>query len=156
MRSPISTRQRITRESKRRSNRDADMRSEILQLAAELARKGEAFVMAVVVRREPASSAQVGNTALITEAGDCHGWLGGSCIQSTVVREATASLRDASPRLISLSPDPGADRRAGITAFPMTCHSGGSVDIYIEPVLPAPQLLVFGVSPVAQALSRLG
>ena len=132
------------------------MRAEILQLAADLARKGEAFVMAVVVRREPASSAQLGNTAIITEAGGCHGWLGGSCIQPTVVREAAAALRDSSPRLISLSPDPGADRRPGVAAFPMTCHSGGSVDIYLEPILPAPRLLLFGVSPTAQALARLG
>jgi xanthine dehydrogenase accessory factor len=132
------------------------MRAEMLQLAAELARKGEAFVMAVVVRREPASSAQLGNTAIITGAGACHGWLGGSCIQPTVVREAAAALRDCSPRLISLSPDPDADRRPGVAAFPMTCHSGGSVDIYLEPILPAPRLLLFGVSPTAQALARLG
>ena len=132
------------------------MRAEILQLAADLARKGEPFVMAVVVRREPASSAQLGNTAIITEAGACHGWLGGSCIQPTVVREAAAALRDCSPRLISLSPDPDADRRPGVAAFPMTCHSGGSVDIYLEPILPAPRLLLFGVSPTAQALARLG
>ena len=132
------------------------MHSDLLQLAAELARKGEAFVMAIVVRREPASSAQVGNMALVTEAGGFHGWLGGSCIQPTVVREAVAAIRDASPRLISLSPDQSADRRPGVTSFPMTCHSGGSVDIYIEPVLPAARLLIFGVSPAAQALARLG
>ena len=132
------------------------MRAEILQLAADLTRKGEAFVLAVVVRREPASSAQVGNTALVTESGEYHGWLGGSCIQPTVVREARAALRDSVPRLISLSPDPEANRRTGVTTFPMTCHSGGSVDIYLEPVLPAPVLLLFGVSPAAQSLARLG
>ncbi len=112
--------------------------------------------MAVVVRREPASSAQVGNASLITEAGECHGWLGGSCIQSTVIREALAALKGSAPRLISLSPNPDADGRAGVTTFPMTCHSGGSVDIYLDPVLPAPRLLIFGVSPAAQALARLG
>jgi xanthine dehydrogenase accessory factor len=132
------------------------MRADVLQLAAELARKGEAFVMAVVVRREPASSAQLGNTSLITESGEWHGWLGGSCIQSTVIREAMAALKDSAPRLISLSPNPESDRRTGVAVFPMTCHSGGSVDIYLEPVLPAPRLLVFGVSPAAQALARLG
>jgi xanthine dehydrogenase accessory factor len=131
------------------------MRSDILQLAADLTRKGTPFVMAVVVRREPASSAQVGNAAVITEAGEYHGWLGGSCIHETVVREATTALKDGSPKLISLSPDPGSDHRAGVTTFPMTCHSGGSVDIYLEPVLPAPKLLLFGVSPAAQALARL-
>src|SRR5215813_15178766 len=70
--------------------------------------------------------------------------------------EAFAAIRDAAPRLISLSPNPDADRRPGLTAFPMTCHSGGSVEIFIEPVVPAPRLLVFGVSPAAQALARLG
>jgi xanthine dehydrogenase accessory factor len=132
------------------------MRTDVLQLAADLARKGEAFVLAVVVRREPASSAQVGNTSLVTESGECHGWLGGSCIQSTVIREALAALKSSTPRLISLSPHADADHRAGVTTFPMTCHSGGSVDVYLDPVLPAARLLVFGVSPAAQALARLG
>ena len=131
------------------------MRPAILQIAADLTRRQVPFVLAVVVRREPASSAQLGNTAVITESGECHGWLGGSCIQPTVVREAMAALGDAAPRLIALSPTPDAAPRPGVTTFPMTCHSGGSVDIYIAPVLPAPTLLVFGVAPVAQALARL-
>ncbi len=132
------------------------MRSELLGLAASLAASGEPFVVAVVVRREPASSAQVGNMAVITQRGDFHGWLGGSCIRPTVIREARAALADGTPRLISLSPDPSSDRRRGVTVLPMTCHSGGSVDIYVEPVLPVPHLFVFGVTPVAQALVRLG
>jgi xanthine dehydrogenase accessory factor len=132
------------------------MRADLLRRAAELSRAGEAFAIATVVRREPASSAQVGNTALVDERGGFHGWLGGSCIQPTVMREAAAAIKDAAPRLISLSPNPDADRRPGLTTFPMTCHSGGSVEIFIEPVVPAPRLLVFGVSPAAQALARLG
>lgn len=132
------------------------MLADLLQLAASLARGGAPFVLATVVRREPASSTQVGNTALITERGEFHGWLGGSCIQPAVVREALAALRDGAPRLISLSPDPDAGRRPGVTVFPMTCHSGGSVDIYVEPIMPPPRLVVFGLSPIAQALARLG
>jgi xanthine dehydrogenase accessory factor len=132
------------------------MKTDLLQLAADLSRRGEPFVMAVVVRREPASSAQVGNTSLITASGECHGWLGGSCIQATVIREALGALKSSAPRLIALSPNPDADRRAGVQTFPMTCHSGGSVDIYLDPILPAARLLIFGVSPAAQALARLG
>jgi|SRR5262245_6222631 len=132
------------------------MRADLLRRAVEFSRAGHAFAIATVVRREPASSAQVGNTALVDESGAFHGWLGGSCIQPTVIREAVAAIEDAAPRLISLSPNPDADRRPGLTAFPMTCHSGGSVEIFIEPVVPAPRLLVFGVSPAAQALARLG
>ncbi len=132
------------------------MHTGLLLLAADLARRGEAFVLATVVRREPPSSARVGDTALVTEGGTFHGWLGGSCTQPTVVREALRTLADGTPRLIALSPDPNAERRAGVTALPMTCHSGGSVDIYIEPIRPAPHLVIFGTSPVARGLARLG
>jgi xanthine dehydrogenase accessory factor len=131
------------------------MRAELLQLAADLARKGEPFVMAVVVRRESYSSAQQGDMAVITADGGYHGWLGGNCTQPTVKREARRALADGQPRLVSLSPEPR-ETRAGVTALPMSCHSGGSVDIYLEPVLPVPRLLLFGPSPGARALAQLG
>lgn len=132
------------------------MRSELLQLAADLAQREEPFVLAVVVRRRPASSAQPGNMALITAAGAFHGWLGGSCTQPTVVREAQRALADGQPRLLLLTPDPESEQRPGVDVFPMTCQSGGTVEIYLEPVLPAPRLVVFGVAPTARALASLG
>jgi xanthine dehydrogenase accessory factor len=132
------------------------VRVELLQLAAELARKGEPFVLAMVVRRESYSSAQQGDMALITRDGSYHGWLGGNCTQPTVKREARRALLDGRPRLISLSQEPGREQRPGITALPMTCQSGGSVDIYLEPMLPAPRLVLFGLSPVVRALAQLG
>jgi len=132
------------------------MHAELLRMASELAGRQEPFVLAVVVRRQPASSAQAGDMALITAAGDFHGWLGGSCTQPTVVREARRALADGRPRLLSLSPDPEAERRPGVAVFPMTCHSGGSVEIYLDPILPAARLVVFGVSPIARAVVRLG
>jgi len=132
------------------------VRRDVLKLAAELSAREEPFVLATVVRREAPSSAQAGDAAIVTISGEFHGWLGGSCTQPTVAREAVKALADGKPRLVGLSPDPAADRRPGVLALPMTCHSGGSVDIYIEPVLPARRLLVFGHSPVARALARLG
>jgi xanthine dehydrogenase accessory factor len=132
------------------------MHAELLRMASELAGRQEPFVLAVVVRRQPASSAQAGDMALITAAGVFHGWLGGSCTQPTVVREARRALADGTPRLLALSPDPEAARRPGVAVFPMTCHSGGSVEIYLDPILPASRLVVFGVSPIARALVRLG
>ena len=132
------------------------MRAELLRLAADLASRGEPFVLAVVVRREPASSTQPGDMAVVTESGAFHGWLGGTCTQPTVVREAQQALADGRPRLVALSPDPDSDRRAGVVVRPMTCHSGGTVDIYLEPVLPPPRLVVFGAAPAARALCRLG
>jgi xanthine dehydrogenase accessory factor len=125
-------------------------------LAADLARREEPFVLATVVRREAPSSAQAGDMAIVTADGEFHGWLGGSCTKPTVVREAMRALSDGRPGYIALSPDPDAERRPGVTAYPMTCHSGGTVDISIEPVLPRPRLVVFGLSPAARALARLG
>jgi xanthine dehydrogenase accessory factor len=132
------------------------VRTEVLQLAADLARRGEPFVLAVVVRREPFTSAQQGDMAVITTDGGYNGWLGGSCTQPTVTREAQLALADGKPRLLSLSPDPTREQRPGVKALAMTCQSGGSVDIYLEPVLPQPRLLLFGASPVVRALARLG
>jgi xanthine dehydrogenase accessory factor len=132
------------------------MHAELLRLAAELAGREEPFVLAVVVRRRPASSAQAGDMAVITAAGEFHGWLGGSCTQPVVVREARRALADGRPRLLALAPDPEAERRPGVAVFPMTCHSGGTVEIYLDPILPAARLLVLGVSPTARALVKLG
>ena len=133
------------------------MRTDILQLASELAGRSEAFALATVVRREPPSSARVGDSAVVTPDGEFHGWLGGSCTRPTVIREALAALADEKPRLIGIVRDPDSisHTRPGLTVFPMACHSGGSVEIYIEPLLPARRLLIFGVSPTARALARL-
>ena len=130
--------------------------AELLQLAADLARRGEPFVLATVVRREAYSSAHQGDMAVITGDGGYHGWLGGNCTQPTVKREAKRALVDGKPRLISLTPDPAGETRPGISALPMTCHSGGTVDIYLEPVLPPPRLVLYGDSPAARALRQLG
>jgi len=131
------------------------MGRDVLILAADLARREEPFVLATVVSRQPSSSTQLGDMAIITASGEFHGWLGGSCTRHTVVREALRALADGRPGLIALSPDPEADRRPGVAVFPMTCHSGGTVDIYVTPVLPRPRFVVFGLTPVARALARL-
>ena len=132
------------------------MRPELLALAAELSRREEPYVLAVVTWRRPPSSAQAGDTALITGDGAFHGWLGGACTRPTVEREARAALTDGRPRLVALDPEPGAGAaRPGVEVRPMTCHSGGSVEIYLDPVLPPPRLVVYGESPTARALAAL-
>lgn len=132
------------------------MRPELLRLAAELSDRGVPYALAVVVRREPPSSARTGDTALVTADGVLHGWVGGSCTKPTVVREAARALASGAPRLLILSPNGDEAERPGLVAYPMTCHSGGTVEIYVQPVLPAPRLVVFGASPLTQALDRLG
>ena len=132
------------------------MRLPLLELASDLARRGEPFAVATVVTRKPPLSAQVGDTALVTGDGAFHGWVGGSCTRPTVMAEALKALEDGKPRLVALDPDPAAPRRTGVSVFQMTCHSGGSVEILIQPVLPAPRLFVYGSSPIARALSAMG
>jgi xanthine dehydrogenase accessory factor len=98
----------------------------------------------------------VGDSCLVTGRGEVHGFVGGSCTRPTVVEQARNALEDGRPRLIVLSPDPKDPAHPGAAIFPMTCHSGGSVEIHIQPVLPPPRLLVYGLTPTTRALVRLG
>src|SRR4029077_666599 len=101
------------------------------------------------------SSAHVGDVALVTERGEYHGWTGGGCTRPAVSREAMRAISDGKPRLLSLSPEPERGRRPGVVFLPMTCDSGGTVEIYVEPVLPAARLLLFGSSPAVRVLARI-
>jgi xanthine dehydrogenase accessory factor len=131
------------------------VRADLLALAAGLSARGERFALVTVVRREPPSSARVGDTALITEAGDYHGWAGGGCTRETVVREARRAMADGQPRFLSLSPEAVTPPRAGMVAVPMTCDSGGTVEIYVEPVMPQQRLVLFGATPAVRCLARI-
>jgi xanthine dehydrogenase accessory factor len=131
------------------------MRFELLEIASRLAARDEAFVICTVVRREPPSSARVGDTALVTRSGEVFGWAGGGCTRSTLLREALRAIADGEPRLLSLSPDPATVQRSGVVALPMTCKSGGTVELYVEPVLPVLHLVVVGSTPAARAAVRV-
>lgn len=131
------------------------MRPELLALASRLAARGERFALVTVVRRQSPSSACVGDTALVTASGEVHGWVGGGCTRSTLLREALRAMTDNEPRLLSLCTEPADERRPGVTALPMTCKSGGTVDLYVEPVLPGPRVIVFGSTPTARTLVRI-
>jgi len=132
------------------------MRPELLPLAASLSARGERFALVTVVRREPPSSARVGDTALVTAGGEYHGWAGGGCTRETVVREAQRAMADGEPRLLCLSPETNPVTRSGMVALQMTCDSGGTVEIYVEPVLPVSRLVLYGGTPAVEALARIG
>jgi xanthine dehydrogenase accessory factor len=125
-----------------------------LNKAAELLAKGETFVTASVVRFQAPISGKPGDKAIIFADGKMWGWIGGGCAQPVVIKEALKALADGKPRLVRISPT--ASPEDGIVDYTMTCHSGGTLDIYIEPVLPKPHILIFGRSPLAQTLARLG
>jgi xanthine dehydrogenase accessory factor len=125
-----------------------------LNKAAELLAKGEPFVTASVVRFQAPISGKPGDKAIIFADGKMWGWIGGGCAQPVVIKEALKALADGKPRLVRISPTAAPEQ--GIVDYTMTCHSGGTLDIYIEPVLPKPHIVIFGRSPLAQTLARLG
>ena len=124
--------------------------------AAELRSRGESFAIAMVVRFEAPISGKPGDKAIIDSGGRIWGWIGGGCAQPTVIKEALQAIRDSKPRLVRISPSPHPIAQEGVLEYAMTCHSGGALDIYIEPVLPQPQIVILGRSVVAQTLAKLG
>jgi xanthine dehydrogenase accessory factor len=131
------------------------MLEEFLKKTQELMAQGASFAVATVVRSLPPTSGKPGDKAIIHADGTMWGWIGGGCAQPVVAKEALKALADGRPRLVRISSSADGQKE-GIVDYTMTCHSGGALDIYIEPVLPRPHLVILGRSPVAQTLARLG
>jgi xanthine dehydrogenase accessory factor len=123
----------------------------------ELTRQGQPFALATVVWRQPPSSSQPGARAIITADGELRGWIGGACAEPVVVREAQRVIAEGTARLLLLgTPDQfGGAVPDGMTVIPISCQSEGALEVYIEPVVPAPHLVVIGDSPMARTLARL-
>ena len=130
----------------------------IFARAAELEAVGRPFAVATVVAVKRPTSARPGASGIVHPDGAIEGWVGGSCAQPVVVREALRALVDGQPRLLRLSKDTPAEGRRGdgVVELVMTCHSGGTLEIYVEPHLPAPVLWVAGTTPIASALASVG
>jgi xanthine dehydrogenase accessory factor len=117
--------------------------------AAELAAQRKHFAIATVVRVQGSSSARRGSKALIDSQGNIlMGWVGGGCAESAIRSEALRCMRSEKPELITL------DMQDEILGVGMPC--GGMMDVYIEPVLPQPELVIAGHGRIAETLARLG
>jgi xanthine dehydrogenase accessory factor len=129
----------------------------VLEEMGELTRRGEAFALATVVWRQGPSSSQSGSRAIITGQGELHGWIGGACAEPVVIREAQRVMAEGTARLLLLgTPEQfGAAVPDGMTVIPISCQSEGAIEIYIEPVLPVPHLVIVGDSPMARTLASL-
>jgi len=138
----------------RRSQRITD---EILDQLREYAEAGTPCALATVVRCEAPTSARPGDKAIITADGRLRGWIGGSCSEPVVRREALRAIEEGTPRLVKIVGDSEVKetRHGGELTLGTTCPSGGSLDIFIEPQIPKPLLLVFGDSPAASTMVRL-
>src|SRR6202048_2457805 len=137
------------------SNRIA---AELIDLLHEYSVTGTPHVLATVVRTEAPTSAHPGDKAVVTADGRLHGWIGGSCSEPIVRREALRALAEGEPQLVRIVPAPEVKqtRKRGELRVAPTCPSGGALDIFIEPQLPRPLLLVFGDSPAAHTLVQMG
>jgi xanthine dehydrogenase accessory factor len=130
---------------------------DFFQKALELQEEGRPFATATVVRAQKPTSSKPGDRAIVTLDGVMYGWIGGNCAQPTVIREAYQAMLEDKSRLVRITPDPGSESLPeGTIEVPMTCYSGGLLEVYIEPQQPRPRLIVIGHLPVAQALCHLG
>src|SRR2546425_875264 len=133
------------------------MAEDLMELARDLSRRGEPFALATVVWRRAPSSAQPGNKAIVTAAGKVRGFLSGACSESVVIREARKAMERGEACLVLLgSPEELAARaNDGIELVVMACQSEGAIELFIEPVLPTPHLVVVGRTPMVDTLVTL-
>lgn len=138
--------------------------TDLAEAAQGLRDQHKPFAFATIVRTAGATAAKPGAKALLSADGTIlHGWLGGGCTRGAVKQAAMQALQDGRPQLISVAPKDlldemgvaAGDEVDGTRFARNGCPSRGTVDIFIEPCLPMPELVVLGSSPVAQALSAL-
>lgn len=138
--------------------------TDVLGRIAALKASGEPFALATVVRTVAATAAKAGAKAVILPDGTVsEGWIGGGCARAAVLKAAREALADGRARLVSVQPPeelaqgghaPG-EEVAGVRFAKNMCPSQGTMDVFVEPVLPRPQLVVCGSSPVAVAVADL-
>ncbi|MCR9136534.1 MAG: XdhC family protein [Alphaproteobacteria bacterium] len=129
-----------------------------LDLIESLRRSGQSFCVATIVRTKHATSAKPGAKAVVTEDGELHGFLGGSCVTGAVRKAGLEALKNAEATMIRVRPKEeviapvDAD---GTTLHKSSCPSGGTVEIFLEPMKATRRLIVLGASPIALTLIDL-
>ena len=141
-----------------------DRSTDILEIIATRKSAGEPFALATVVRTVAATAAKAGAKAVLLPAGTIsEGWIGGGCARAAVLKAAKDALGDGRSRLVSVQPPDllaghgvvAGDEQEGVRFAKNMCPSEGTMDIFIEPVLPRPQVVICGSSPVAVAIADL-
>jgi xanthine dehydrogenase accessory factor len=131
------------------------MYEEFFDKLAELRKRNEPFVTATVVRREVPSSGKSGDKAVIDKYGVITGWIGGGCVKGILLKEADDALKSGRSRLVKVGQSLSAEKQDGVNDYKMTCMSEGTVEIFIEPVLPPPHIVVMGKTAIAKALVKM-
>ncbi len=138
--------------------------ADINQIVQGLKASGDEFAVATVVRTVSVTAAKPGAKAIIDASGAVlEGWVGGGCARHAVIKAAQAAIADGEPRLVTLQPEEilheqglcAGQEADGVLVASNMCPSKGSMEIFVEPFLSNPELLVIGASPVAQMLARM-
>jgi xanthine dehydrogenase accessory factor len=127
----------------------------LVRRAEQLAQRGEPFSTATVVRVQRPTSAKPGNVALVLADGTIEGFVGGGCAEQSVREYALRALESGEPLLLRVVPF-GGDEERGVVTVQNPCLSGGMIEVFIEPTVPAPRVLVEGDTPIVHALLRIG
>ncbi len=129
----------------------------VFERAQQLQLSGTPYALVSVVRALPPASARPGDKAVVTADGQLHGWIGGGCAQPAVQRAVRQVLEDGKARLMRISPAEASSENLlnDVLEFGMTCHSGGTLELFVDPILPRARLVVIGASPVARSLVEL-
>jgi xanthine dehydrogenase accessory factor len=139
-----------------------DRASDIHEIISARKETGEPFALATVVRTVAATAAKAGAKAVILPDGTIsEGWIGGGCARAAVIKAAKDALADGKSRLVSVQPPDALDEKGltageeqgGVRFAKNMCPSQGTMDIFVEPILPRPQLIICGSSPVAVAIA---
>lgn len=113
------------------------------------------YAKATVVRRQLPSSGKPGDSAIILADGVMHGWVGGGCTRGIVLKEALMAISEGRSRFVRIGSSLPEDGMPNTKQYAMTCQSGGAVELFIEPVLPQPQIVIFGQSHIGIALAKI-
>ena len=130
---------------------------DVLAAAQRLRTAQQPFALVTVLRVAPPASARPGDKAVATAEGIAHGWIGGGCAQPAVMKTVRAALADGRARMIRIAPAAEGSVREldEVLEFGMACHSGGTLELFVDPVLPQARLVVIGDTPLAAALAGL-
>jgi xanthine dehydrogenase accessory factor len=131
--------------------------TDLLSAAQGLQQQDRAYALVSVLRVQAPASARPGDKAIVTAEGIAQGWIGGGCAQPAVMRTVRQALADGRARMIRIAPaEEGQVRDLGdVLEFGMACHSGGTLELFIDPMLPRARLTVIGDTPLAAALAGL-
>lgn len=131
------------------------MFNELALKMQEYLEQGTNFAIAQVIGREAPTSSKVTDKAIILETGELIGWIGGGCVRGIVIKEALDVIRSKRYRKVRISPEGGVTSSSNIKNYIMSCQSGGTVEVIIEPVFPLPELIVIGKSNIARKLAAI-